>query len=153
MAAPELTSAGRDLNPRLYGFAGRSLGPLGHRRQRGNRIGTVQSCDDGLMTDQDETPRAPLDMLGAMAKSDADLDEHSRVMEIYTTQPGIQFYTGNFLDGSLTVAGKPCEKHFAFCLETQHFPDSPNRPEYPSTVLRPGETYRETTVHRFSVKE
>lgn len=76
-----------------------------------------------------------------------------RVMEIFTTQPGIQFYTGNFLDGTLTVAGKPCLRHYAFCLETQHFPDSPNRPEYPTTVLRPGETYRETTVHRFSVGE
>ena len=74
-----------------------------------------------------------------------------RVMEIHTTQPGIQLYTGNFLDGSLTVAGKPCKKHYGFCLETEHFPDSPNRPEYPSTVLRPGETYRQVTVHRFRV--
>lgn len=72
-----------------------------------------------------------------------------RVMEILTTQPGVQFYTGNFLDGSLTVAGKPCLRHYGFCLETQHFPDSPNRPEYPSTVLRPGETYHEVTIHRF----
>ncbi len=76
-----------------------------------------------------------------------------RVMEIHTTQPGIQLYTGNFLDGSLTVAGKPCNKHYAFCLETEHFPDSPNRPEYPSTILRPGETYHEVTVHKFSVQE
>jgi aldose 1-epimerase len=76
-----------------------------------------------------------------------------RVMEIYTTQPGIQLYTGNFLDGSLTVAGKPCKKHYGFCLETEHFPDSPNHPEYPSTVLRPGETYHEVTVHKFSVRK
>jgi aldose 1-epimerase len=76
-----------------------------------------------------------------------------RVMEIYTTQPGIQLYTGNFLDGSLTVAGKPCNKHYAFCLETEHYPDSPSRPEYPSTVLRPGETYREVTIHKFSVEK
>lgn len=76
-----------------------------------------------------------------------------RVMEIYTTQPGIQLYTGNFLDGSLTVAGKPCKKHYALCLETQHFPDSPNRPEFPSTVLRPGQTYHEVTVHKFSVEK
>ncbi len=76
-----------------------------------------------------------------------------RVMEIYTTQPGIQLYTGNFLDGTLTVAGAPCRKHYAFCLETEHFPDSPNRPEYPSTVLRPGETYRQVTVHKFRVEK
>ncbi|OHB81535.1 MAG: hypothetical protein A2V98_01425 [Planctomycetes bacterium RBG_16_64_12] len=73
-------------------------------------------------------------------------------MEVYTTQPGIQLYTGNFLEGRLTVAGKPCGKHYGFCLETEHFPDSPNRPEYPSTVLRPGETYHEVTVHKFSVQ-
>lgn len=76
-----------------------------------------------------------------------------RVMEIHTTQPGVQFYSGNFLDGSLTVAGKPCLKHYGFCLETQHFPDSPNRPEYPSTVLRPGETYHQVTVHKFWVEK
>lgn len=74
-------------------------------------------------------------------------------MEIHTTQPGVQFYSGNFLDGSLTVAGKPCLKHYGFCLETQHFPDSPNRPEYPSTVLRPGETYHQVTVHKFWVEK
>ena len=76
-----------------------------------------------------------------------------RTMEVYTTQPGMQFYTGNFLDGSLRVAGKPCLKHYGFCLETQHFPDSPNRPEFPSTVLRPGETYHQVTIHRFGVQE
>ncbi len=76
-----------------------------------------------------------------------------RVMEIHTTQPGVQFYSGNFLDGSLQVAGKPCLRHYGFCLETQHFPDSPNRPEYPSTVLRPGETYHEVTIHKFWVEK
>ncbi len=76
-----------------------------------------------------------------------------RVMEIYTTQPAVQFYTGNFLDGSLTVAGRPCKKHYAFCLETQHYPDSPNRPEFPSTVLRPGQTYHQVTVHKFRVEK
>ncbi|MHC4606973.1 MAG: aldose epimerase family protein [Planctomycetota bacterium] len=72
-----------------------------------------------------------------------------RVMEVHTTQPGIQFYTGNFLDGSPACGG--FGKHGGFCLETQHFPDSPNRPEFPSTILRPGETYHEVTLHRFSV--
>ena len=73
-----------------------------------------------------------------------------RVMEIHTTQPGIQFYTGNFLDGSETGGGY--SQHEAFCLETQHFPDSPNQPTFPSTILRPGENYRQVTVHRFSTQ-
>ena len=72
-----------------------------------------------------------------------------RVMEILTTEPGIQFYTGNFLEGTPATGNAP--KHGAFCLETQHFPDSPNRPEFPTTRLNPGETYRHTTVHKFSV--
>ncbi len=72
-----------------------------------------------------------------------------RAMEVYTTQPGVQLYTGNFLDGSLSGDGKAYGRYAALCLETQHFPDSPNRPEYPSTVLRPGETYHQTTIHKF----
>ncbi len=75
-----------------------------------------------------------------------------RVMEIFSTQPGVQFYTGNFLDGTLTGGGKPFKRHYGFCLETQHYPDSPNRPEFPSTLLTPGEKYRQTTVHKFSVE-
>ncbi len=76
-----------------------------------------------------------------------------RVLEIYTTEPGIQLYTGNFLDGSLTgKAGKVYEKHYGFCLETQHYPDSPNKPDFPSVVLRPGETYETVTVHKFSTR-
>ena len=70
-----------------------------------------------------------------------------RVMEIHTTQPGIQFYTGNFLDGS--PIGNGYEQHEGFCLETQHYPDSPNHAEFPSAILQPGETYRQLTVHRF----
>ena len=72
-------------------------------------------------------------------------------MEISTTEPGIQLYTGNFLDGTPANGGN--KQHFAFCLETQHYPDSPNKPEFPTTVLRPGETYRTTTVHKFSVEK
>jgi len=75
-----------------------------------------------------------------------------RVMEMLTTEPGVQFYTGNFLDG--TVKGKGGAvygKHTGFCLEAQHFPDSPNQKGFPSTILRPGETYRQRTVYRFSV--
>lgn len=75
-----------------------------------------------------------------------------RVMEVDTTEPGLQFYSGNFLDGSLRgAAGQILRQGDGICLETQHFPDSPNRPEFPSTVLRPGETFQSTTVHRFSI--
>jgi aldose 1-epimerase len=74
-----------------------------------------------------------------------------RALEVATTEPGVQFYTGNFLDGTITgKRGQVYNKHAAFCLETQHFPDSPNHPNFPSTVLRPGETYRTTTVYGFS---
>jgi aldose 1-epimerase len=76
-----------------------------------------------------------------------------RLMEIHTTEPGVQFYTGNFLDGSITGKdGKVYKKHYAFCLETQHFPDSPNKPQFPSVVLKPGEKYASTTVHKFYTK-
>ena len=74
-----------------------------------------------------------------------------RVMEVFTTQPGVQVYTANGLNGRLGAHGRTYPKFGAVCLETQHFPDSPNRPEFPSTVLRPGETYHELTVHHFSV--
>lgn len=74
------------------------------------------------------------------------------VMKVYTDQPGIQFYSGNYLDGSLTGKnGLRYEKRSAFCLETQDFPDSPNNPNFPSTVLRPGEEYGTSTVFDFSV--
>jgi aldose 1-epimerase len=74
-----------------------------------------------------------------------------RVLEVLTTQPGVQFYTGNFLDGRFQgKGGKVYNKRFGFCLETQHYPDSPNKPSFPSTVLRPGEKYDTTTVFRFS---
>jgi len=73
-----------------------------------------------------------------------------RIMEIHTIEPGVQFYTGNFLDGSITgKSGKVYKKHYGFCLETQHFPDSPNKPEFPSVVLNPGQKYTTVTVHKF----
>ena len=73
-----------------------------------------------------------------------------RVMEVRTDQPGVQFYTGNFLDGSIKgKGGKVYGFRSGFCLETQHFPDSPNKPKFPTTVLKPGETFRSTTVYRF----
>ena len=76
-----------------------------------------------------------------------------RFMEVLTTEPGIQFYCGNFLDGSnIGKGGVPYAYRTGFCLETQHYPDSPNQPDFPSTVLRPGEKYETKTVYRFSVK-
>jgi aldose 1-epimerase len=76
-----------------------------------------------------------------------------RVMEMLTTEPGVQFYTGNFLDGTIKgKGGTVYRKHAGFCLEAQHFPDSPNQKDFPSTILRPGQTYRQTTVYKFSAK-
>jgi aldose 1-epimerase len=73
-----------------------------------------------------------------------------RIMEIYTTEPGIQFYSGNFLDGTITgKSGKVYPKHSGFCLEMQHFPDSPNKPNFPSTILQPGRIYKSLTIHKF----
>ncbi len=77
-----------------------------------------------------------------------------RMMKVRTTEPGIQFYSGNFLDGRLsaTKGGIKYVKHGALCLETQHYPDSPNQPGFPSTILRPGETYTQTCTYTFSTK-
>ncbi|MBN1505588.1 MAG: galactose mutarotase [Sedimentisphaerales bacterium] len=81
-------------------------------------------------------------------------EPHSgRVMDIHTTEPGVQFYTGNFLDGSLKgKEGNHYAKHAGLCLETQHYPDSPNKPKFPSVVLEPGQEYTSLTVHKFSAK-
>ena len=75
-----------------------------------------------------------------------------RIMEVYTSEPGVQLYGGNFLNGSsIGKSGKPYMKRNAFCLETQHFPDSPNQPNFPSTLLEPGDKYKSTTVYKFDV--
>jgi aldose 1-epimerase len=75
-----------------------------------------------------------------------------RVMEVWTTEPAVQFYTGNFLDGTLHGKGKTYVRRGALCMETQHYPDSPNQPSFPSTELKPGATYHTTTVYRFSTR-
>lgn len=76
-----------------------------------------------------------------------------RVMEVTTTQPAVQFYTGNFLDGTVTgKQGHVYKRRNAFCLETQHYPDSPNHPDFPNTILKPGETFHSKTVFKFSTK-
>lgn len=76
-----------------------------------------------------------------------------RLMEVFSTEPGVQFYTGNFLNGKEKGKGVTYTKRFGLCLETEHYPDSPNQPHFPSVVLRPGETYQTTTAYRFSVQE
>ena len=76
-----------------------------------------------------------------------------RVMEVFTTEPGLQFYTGNFLDGTITGKdGKIYKQHYGFCLEAQHFPDSPNKPAFPSVVLTPGRRYAQTTIYKFAAR-
>ena len=77
-----------------------------------------------------------------------------RTMQVTTTEPGLQFYTGNFLDGTLKGAnGQVYGKHAGFCMETQHFPDSPNQPKFPSTILKPGQTLQSSTIYKFGVRQ
>ena len=76
--------------------------------------------------------------------------ESGRVMKTYSTEPGLQFYSGNFLDGTLTGKGVMFGRRYGLCLETQHFPDSPNQPDFPSTILQPGEIYKTQTIYSFS---
>jgi aldose 1-epimerase len=91
---------------------------------------------------------------GALGLAATVLDPLSgRELEVLTTEPGVQFYTGNYLDGSLVGKnGHAYGRRCGFCLETQHFPDSPNQPAFPSTILRPGQTYRSSTVYRFRTR-
>jgi len=73
-------------------------------------------------------------------------------MEVYTTQPGVQLYTANWMDNEPGKGGKKYQKRWSFCLETQHFADAVNKPHFPSIILNPGEEYRHSCVHRFGVK-
>ena len=79
--------------------------------------------------------------------------QSGRKLELFTTEPGVQFYSGNFLDGSLIGKnGTAYQKHAGLCLEPQHFPDSPNQPLFPNTILKPGETYKQTSIFKFSIQ-
>lgn len=80
-------------------------------------------------------------------------DKTGILMEIYTDEPGLQFYGGNFMQGKNSLKGTKDDYRTAFCLETQHFPDSPNQPGFPSTLLEPGKTYKTTSVYKFSIKK
>jgi aldose 1-epimerase len=93
--------------------------------------------------------------LGAMKEAAKVYDPKSgRVLTVSTTEPGVQFYSGNFVDGSYKgISGVAYQKYAGLCLETQHYPDSPNQPEFPSTVLKPGETMHSSTVFAFSVQK
>ena len=95
------------------------------------------------------------DVASAVARLAARATEPTsgRVMEVYSDQPGLQFYAGNFLDGTLTGKdGKVYQRRTAFCMEPQHFPDSPNKPGFPSVELKPGQTYHSTIVYKFSTQ-
>jgi aldose 1-epimerase len=111
----------------------------------GSRIEQAGGYDHCYVINQKESQHGPT--LAARVVE----PRSGRVMEVYTTEPGIQLYTANGLDGSLRGGGQAYQKHAGLCLEAQHFPDSPNRPEFPSTLLEPGETYRQLTVHKFAV--
>jgi aldose 1-epimerase len=93
-----------------------------------------------------DTARSPAAFAGTLHDP-----QSGRTMKVFTTQPGVQIYSGNFLDGTLRGKGGACyQKHAALCFETQHFPDSPNRPPFPSTVLEPDSVFRQSTVYAFS---
>lgn len=76
-----------------------------------------------------------------------------RVMEVFTTQPGVQLYTAKHLNSKLKTSNFAYGPYHGLCLETQHYPDAPNKPNFPSTILRPGETFKQTTIHKFSVQK
>ena len=109
----------------------------------GARIGQVEGGYDHNYVLRNQGGAVALDARVVEPKS-------GRVMEISSDQPGIQFYSGNFLDGTVTgKGGVVYKKHWGFCLETQHYPDSPNKPEFPTVVLRPGQTYKHIMIHKF----
>jgi aldose 1-epimerase len=94
----------------------------------------------------------PMGQLGLMARVYEPTT--GRVLEVWSTEPGLQFYTGNFLDGKITgKGGWVYQFRNAFCMEPQHYPNSPNQPDFPSVVLKPGQVYRNTIVYKFSVQK
>ncbi len=122
-------------------------------------IGARIGADDeqlklGKGYDHNYVLRAPADARKPMRKAAYAHDPATgRTLEVATTEPGLQFYTGNFLDGKLVGKGGKVYPHRgAFCLEAQKFPDTPNKPEFPSATLEPGQTYKQTTVYAFGVK-
>jgi aldose 1-epimerase len=116
--------------------------------------GRIRQNDEQLKRGNGYDHNYALDRQGSGPRLAARVEEpeSGRVLEVYTTEPGIQFYTGNFLDGTVRgKGGKVYTNRGGFCLETQHFPDSPNKPGFPSVVLHPGQQFAETTIFRFLV--
>ena len=115
----------------------------------GARIGQVgNGYDQNYVLSKDDVPAGTLTLCARVLEPTS-----GRIMEVHTTEPGVQFYTGNFLDGTLTgKEGKVYKKHYGFCLETQHYPDSPNKPAFPSVVLKPGQKFTSATVYAFSAQ-
>jgi len=125
--------------------------------RKGTAIGArIEQNDEQLKLGKGYDHNWVLNKSGNSLSLAARVEEPStgRVLEVHTTEPGVQFYTGNFLDGTVKgKGGKVYGFRSGFCLETQHFPDSPNQSQFPSTVLRPGQAFRSTTVYRFSAKK
>jgi aldose 1-epimerase len=122
---------------------------------RATAIGSrINQADDQLVLGKGYDHNFVLNKQGQELSLAANVYEPSsgRVLEMWTTEPGMQLYTGNFLDGVRGKAGKVYHRRGGFCLEAQHFPDSPNKPAFPSTVLKPGERYTQTTVYKFMVR-
>jgi aldose 1-epimerase len=117
------------------------------QRSSHKQIVIARGYDHNFVLNRDSTDDSSLMLAARM------YEPHSgRTLEVLTTEPGIQFYAGNFLDGTLVGAsGHLYRQSDGFALETQHFPDSPNQPDFPSTILRPGETYQTTTIYKFAV--
>jgi aldose 1-epimerase len=118
----------------------------------GARIGqNDEQLKFGLGYDHNWVINKPMGKLGLMAKVTEPTT--GRVMEVWSDEPGLQFYSGNFLDGTLTGKnGQVYQLRSGFCMEPQHYPDSPNHPQFPSTELKPGQTFKNTIMYRFSVK-
>ena len=116
------------------------------------QLRNAKGYDHNFVLSRPAAVRSPSASLAHAARL---LDPKSgRTLDVWTTEPGMQFYSGNFLDGTITgKAGRVYQKRFGLCLETQHFPDSPNHPNFPSTILRPGERHRSKTVFAFGVAQ
>jgi aldose 1-epimerase len=125
--------------------------------RRPTRIGArIEDNDDQLRLGRGYDHNWVLNSGGKSLELAARVEEESsgRVLEVLTTEPGVQFYTANGLNGTIKgKGGKPYNRHSGFCLETQHFPDSPNKPNFPSVVLKPGQEFQSTTIYRFTTKK
>ena len=130
-------------------FDFRTPTPIGARLDAENQqLAHGNGYDHNFVLDRSDTGKDSLALAARVYEP-----ESGRVMTVHTTEPGVQFYSGNFLNGNLTgKGGTPYVQRAGFCLETQHFPDSPNQPAFPSTILHPGETYRSQTIFSFSTQ-